>query len=287
MLRFLAHGWRNFNHDPDRAPKRLNWEFYVVLEGQCALDLKMDGSKPQLASSTLWLLPPRMRYLWKGDDKPCLRLCLHLANLPQLMESSLPSCGYYQTPITKEQGLRIAQLIQELESVYYHPDPTYELRITGLTSELCLIALQQTQFKKETPHYLLAANRVRQAENWYLEHLYKSPGVQEVAIAIGLSISQLRRHFQLIRQRSPKQVFQTLRLNRACMLLAATDHTISYIAEHSGFTSKRDLHRAFKEHYAITPHFWRTNTKDGLDQPLVGDTKTALSPNKANQAREG
>nr|WP_281398145.1 AraC family transcriptional regulator [Ruficoccus amylovorans] len=85
------------------------------------------------------------------------------------------------------------------------------------------------------------------------------PTIDRVAIENGMSPSQLRRDFLAVYGLVPHVVFRRLRLYEAARLLANTDWTIDRIYPESGFASKVDLHRSFKDEYNLTPHQWRKN----------------------------
>lgn len=266
MLRYLAHGWRNLVTSPDQAPIRMNWEFFAVLNGACAPRFMGKGKPRRLRKSTLWLMPPWSQYVWCGENRPCLRAVFHITNLPQIMTNHLPAASFYETPINEEQGRHILKLTKDIEPMYYHPDETYELHVSRLISELCLIVLHPFSFKKENPLYHLALERVQKAEVYYRTHLHCAPSVEETAAATGISASQLRRHFQLVRDTSPQLAFRSLRLRYACYLLSS-DLTLDRVSEQAGFMSKADFHRAFKAHFGVTPHFWRTHPNKAMSGP--------------------
>lgn len=256
MLRYLADGWRNLVTDPDLAPIRLNWEFFAVIEGSCAPRFVNPVGPVKLKQSTLWLLPPWAQYIWTGEDRPCLRAVFHVTHLPPIMTDHLPKEKFYETPLTETQAQHVLQLAKDFEPYYYHPDETYELHAMRLVSELCLLVLSPFTFKKENPLYHIALERVQKAEAYYRKNFKSSPGIEEVAAHTGVSASQLRRHFQRIRNTSPQLSFRSYRLQYACNLLF-TNQTLDVVAEKAGFRSKRDFHRAFKENFGVTPDYWR------------------------------
>ena len=260
MLRHLAYGWRNFVKDPDRETQRLNWEFFAVIKGSCAPQF-VGQPGPPLKRSTLWLLPPQGIYVWQSWNRPCLRAMFQIPDVPELMVKNLKDRPYLEVGITEAQGRRILQLAEEIQPFYFHPDDTYELRMTHLISELSLMIAAGAMVSDEKPLHLQALQRVHVAETFYRENLHRRPILREVAARVGVSESQLRRHFQKVRYHPPEDIFRSIRLQEACRLLLNTTLTNDLIAAHTGFGSTIDFHRTFKARYGVTPHYWRTNTK--------------------------
>jgi len=260
MLRHLAYGWRNFVEEPDEEPCRLNWEFFAVIKGSCAPHFA-GQSFPRLKTSALWLLPPQTAYLWRGRNRLCQRAMFQVPQLPAIMTKNLAGRSHFEISISRKQGERILQLAEEIRPFYYHPDETYELRVSHLISELCLTILADTKFAQEVPLHYIALQRVQKAEAFYRENLSRKPSLREVAQEINISESQLRRHFQKVRHSPPLDVFRSLRLDEACRLLRNTTLTNDLVAASTGFNSTIDFYRTFKARFGVTPHYWRTYTK--------------------------
>ena len=75
-----------------------------------------------------------------------------------------------------------------------------------------------------------------------------------------ISVSHLRRLFQIYFRKSPKFVFDNLRFEVASTLLATSTATLDDIASQTGFRSVTDFCRVFKKRYGHPPNEWRRNT---------------------------
>ena len=81
--------------------------------------------------------------------------------------------------------------------------------------------------------------------------------VEEVAAAVRVSPSQLRRLFQARRGESPVRYLSDLRLSRAVQLLTGGDIAIAETAARCGFADARYFTRVFKQRYGVTPSRFR------------------------------
>jgi len=81
--------------------------------------------------------------------------------------------------------------------------------------------------------------------------------VDEVAAAVRVSPSQLRRLFHARRGESPCRYLGDLRLARAAELLCRGESTVAQTAERCGFADARYFARVFKARYGCTPSQFR------------------------------
>ena len=61
-------------------------------------------------------------------------------------------------------------------------------------------------------------------------------------------------------QKTPGQIIQQLRLEKAAQMLTASNASIQTIAYENGFNDSGYFARLFKRHYGVTPHQWRNKT---------------------------
>lgn len=81
--------------------------------------------------------------------------------------------------------------------------------------------------------------------------------IQDIVRYVGLSRSTLQRRFRRHLGRSIHDMILKTRLERAKMLLAETDLTLTEIAERTGFHYAEYLHSVFCKHMGITPGQYR------------------------------
>lgn len=88
----------------------------------------------------------------------------------------------------------------------------------------------------------------------YLEKNYlHGVTMQELAAAFGYNKSYLSRVFNRYINLGFSEYVNQLRVRHAARLIQTTGHSMSRIAEESGFSSVRSFNRAFQELYQITP----------------------------------
>lgn len=86
-------------------------------------------------------------------------------------------------------------------------------------------------------------------------------GIETIADQMGLDRSVLTRRFTAAEGLSPKQYLQSLRLNRAMSLLAASDEPVQRIALACGFTTGNYFARVFKSATGETPEEFRRHVR--------------------------
>ena len=114
----------------------------------------------------------------------------------------------------------------------------------------------------------LAVFKVESALSWYTEHLPRAPSVKEVAAAVNISQSHIRRLFWQVRKASPKSVFQETRLERAQEMMNRSASSLEEVARRCGFTSASHLCRDYKAHFGVSPAAWRKKDRAEFAAPV-------------------
>jgi len=86
-------------------------------------------------------------------------------------------------------------------------------------------------------------------------------GIESIADRLQLDRSVLTRRFTAAEGLAPKQYLQSLRLNRAMSLLAASDDSVQRIATACGFTTGNYFARVFKAATGETPEQFRRHVR--------------------------
>jgi AraC family transcriptional regulator len=87
--------------------------------------------------------------------------------------------------------------------------------------------------------------------------MHERPSLKQVADAIHLSPSHVRKLFYDTMKIGPKAVFVKMRLERACDILATTSSSLDVVSSQSGFLDAVDFCRVFKKGHLISPGAWR------------------------------
>lgn len=88
-------------------------------------------------------------------------------------------------------------------------------------------------------------------------------GLEDLAIAVGLSSSYLCRAFRATFAQSPHAFVVARRLERARQLMTETGDPLSQIASACGFSDQAHLCRLFSRAHGQPPHRWRLQQRGG------------------------
>ena len=130
--------------------------------------------------------------------------------------------------------------------------------------DLSLLALRHEPSKTWSTLETQAADRVEHVITWYKEHMHEAPKLVRAAAELHVSVSHLRRLFHVCFRKSPKLVFDNLRLEAASTLLATSTATLDDIASRTGFRSVTDFCRVFKKRFGHPPNEWRRTINRAL-----------------------
>lgn len=279
MLRYLALGLRNFGIHPMAHSRRVDWEFYAVLQGRAAPVVEGEGA-PRLRSRTLWVFPPEHRHGWIGEKSaPCKVAAFQFAFLPDQVTTLSRERGFLEIPLSAGQAREIERFALELQP--HHDDPTSvsELVAHRVMLQLCLMVLAGRQTDRIQPLHRKAHAKVTAALAWYEARLAENPPVEAVARALHVSPSYLRRLFWEVREQSPKRAFRHLQMERVVKRMSASTVRLEDIASDCGFASASELCRAFKTHFKVPPAMWRKSQLPLYREPVAtGGEEAVVKP---------
>lgn len=275
MLCYLGTGSRHYGLHPVRAYRRPYWEFQAVLQG--SISLVHENGPDLLRKKHLWLCSPQFSHGWTGAGKESAEVVVfHFLSLPEPLNQYAAQQGYITLPLTDAQCDRLHQLAQGAQHFWKRPAPGMLLYHQHLMLELCWLVYSAThpaslptesskgrrpEAGKSHANALSPQSsgheRVHTALRWFQVHLTQNPSLDQVAHAVGLSTSQLRRLFQEHMNASPKKIFDQLRFQYALELMGNPECKLSTVSEACGFTSASAFSRAFKHKFGTSPDKWR------------------------------
>ncbi|MCK0743725.1 helix-turn-helix domain-containing protein [Chromohalobacter nigrandesensis] len=107
-------------------------------------------------------------------------------------------------------------------------------------------------------------NTMRAAEIWLHERSGDSPSIRELANYLGYSEAQIRRNFNRFFGISPGRYRDSLRLERAALLLCRTPMQVLDVAISCGYRSHAIFTRAFHGYFGVSPSEYRRRFDDHL-----------------------
>lgn len=256
-----------------RCNTRTNWEFYVVTEGRCGLRFS-DQQRPSFHEKTLWVFAPECSHAWANiRGQHYERISMHFGSVPYPLDEIVrQNGGWMEKKLTASDVARLTEIARALEPAFRQPNVVSPLLFQRHLADLGLLMLEGREFTNLPPALTDLANfKIERAVSWYMEHLAQSPSVKQVADAIHISPSHLRRLFWQCRKSNPKSVFQRLRLDRAKELMSRSSLTLDDVAAHSGYSSASHLCRDCRAVHRFSPTTWRKKLVDRFVHPLPAD----------------
>ena len=102
-------------------------------------------------------------------------------------------------------------------------------------------------------------HRIADAVRFIRQHAFAGIGVADILQTIPVSRTMLERAFKEHFNRSPYDMIQQVRFQRATELLAKTDLSIAEIAEKCGFQTAEYFSATFKKRIGTSPRDYRRN----------------------------
>jgi len=258
MLRYLNFGERAYGERPLAPHRRANWEFQAVVAGRCVPTDEAGHALGPPVGRRLWVTPPGHLHGWVGvPGRPCRIVVGHFERVPEALPS-LREKAPIERPLTPAEARQVEALMLALLPDFRRPTNLSPLRFERAALELTLLALQSVIVEQPTD---FAGEKVAQALAWYSEQMERRPSMAEVAQAVYLSASQLRRLFRQHGAGTPLREMKRLQLDRAMLLVRHTDETFGRIAHTCGFGSASDFSRVFHRHSGHSPAAERRATQ--------------------------
>ena len=258
MLRYLVFGERNFHTYPDPGGRRFNWEIFILFKGNC-WPVTHDGARIGNQEANFWIFPPNFDYHWRSKNMKCRRAAIHFSSMPETVEDVMPENGCLSVTLTPEELKKAERILNEIHPHYLAPTKISPLVFERNMLDLCLLAMKSFGSERMESLDNSPYSRIERAVAYYMQNIRRNPKIDEVAQAVNLSTSHLRRMFFLVRNVTPHHYFHSLRMKRVADHLSSTDDTLHEVARHYGFSDATDLCRTFKRFFDVSPHVWRKN----------------------------
>jgi AraC family transcriptional regulator len=174
-------------------------------------------------------------------------------------ESVDPDCVEL-IPHFSKPDLLISQIALTLQKELISNDSGSRLYVDSMAIALSAHLLRHYSAKKHTiQDYTggLPKYKLQQAIEYIHDHLTEGFSLEAIANYIGISQYHFAKLFKQSTGMTPHQYLIETRLEKAKILLAKTDFTISEIAYRTGFANQSHLTRLFRKYLSTTPKAYR------------------------------
>jgi len=215
---------------------------YNLSSGDCFIIFPHAEVSYSADSSDPW------EYVWIGFDGPDAGLVLNTTDFTR------------DAPFIRnvKNGDRIKETILE---VYNSRGNGFinTIRMTGLLYELLSYFVEEAD---KEPVASTAKIYVQSAVKYISENYSYPISIEDIALYIGISRSQLFRCFDSVYGLSPKEYLTDFRIKQACHLLEETDFSMTAIANSLGFDNSLYFSKAFHKAKGKSPSEYRKEKKN-------------------------
>jgi AraC family transcriptional regulator len=163
---------------------------------------------------------------------------------------------------TIEHDPRLSRLARDLADELRAADAGHELIVAALIEQVLIQLLRRYASIRRTDELELSRaglvdRRIRRAVELMHAHLAEELPLEELAAAAYLSPFHFARLFKKLTGLPPHAYLAALRIERARMLLATTDLSVTEIAARVGYANSSHFGKAFRQFNNLTPRAFR------------------------------
>lgn len=214
-----------------------SWEIVYLWEGK--LSERVEDRLIEMQPGMFIVHPPNTRH---GDVTDADYLLYHV-------QFRCPEDPHWPQIAIDDSIHSVGATLQAIVQEWYDSEPNREEMLNLLAARMHMLLCRSSW------HQLVSESEalVAEAEGIFRKRFAEPVLVEEVAKAIGVSRSTLYNCFKEVRDKTPMEVLNRLRLNHALFLLRHTHLPIAKIAEAAGYCSASHLNRRLKEATGSNP----------------------------------
>ncbi len=200
-----------------------------------------------------------------GQDGPLRSITVLLSD--ELLREYCPQFSelYFEIEKGSSQEMRLAELIRNCATVYDEKQPYYELELSVLLRQICLLLLKECGRKKSVhdPAALTykSTKRVKKAITYMEENFENRISVEDMGRVMGMTPSYFSRFFRNSTGQTFHAYLTHIRLIYARRILLEQEETITDIAMNCGFPNVKAFIDAFHREYGTTPAKYKKDKK--------------------------
>lgn len=239
---------------------RKDWAFHFILSGNCIRvnrENKVTKEEP-MTGPMVSVSGPECIHGWSAKPNDiCSVLIFHFDDADYNLRQVIPRTGYRSMPFPASEIPRLRGLFERCIQTRRRHDPLASMIYEIVSMELTVFFLSLLPRTEVAPNVDFSESKVMEALAWYKANLSRGPHIEEVAHAVHLSSTHLRRLFHRVWRMSPQQAFTHAQFERARELMLDPIISLERIAESAGFGSASAFSRAFKTEFGVAPKIFR------------------------------
>lgn len=255
---------------------RKDWAFHFILSGHCVrVNRENNVTKEEpLTGPVVSVSGPDCVHGWSAKpEDSCNVLIFHFDDAAYDLRQVIPRASYRTVPFPAAEIPRLRTLFERCIQTRRKNEPLASMVYDIVSLELTVFFLSLLPRTEISGGVDFGESKVMEALAWYKANLSRGPRIEEVAHAVHVSATHLRRLFHRVWQMSPQEAFTDAQFERARELML--DHVISLerIAESSGFGSASAFSRAFKTEFGKSPKAYRADLQAHQRRPPAGEVQ--------------
>ena len=272
FLLFSTMGERRYGNSLMPLHSRKEWAFQVILEGTCSTITRVGNQlhEERLEGPVMVVSGPDAIHAYSGTaEDVCTSASFHFDEAYYHLRHLIGKSGRRIVQMRPGNTRKVLDLYQRCKDAKKKSDVFAPLVYHIVALELTMLffsLLPKAELSKSTD---FTANKVAEALAWYQANMSKGLNIQDVADAVHVSSTHLRRLFHKVRNMSPQETFTQVQFDRAKELMLDNNYSLENIAEASGFESASAFSRAFKKEFGVAPRVYRSMMKSDFSSPEV------------------
>ena len=252
----------------DKLRYHLHWhqnlEFDLVLSGSICGRISGQATKAN-PGEIFFVNSGDLHETDGGQEGPLRSITVLLSD--ELLREYCPQFSelYFEIEKGSSQEKRLAELIRNCATVYEEKQPYYELELSVLLRQICLLLLKECGRKKSVhdPAALTykSTKRVKKAITYMEENFENRISVEDMGRVMGMTPSYFSRFFRNSTGQTFHAYLTHIRLIYARRILLEQEETITDIAMNCGFPNVKAFIDAFHREYGTTPAKYKKDKK--------------------------
>ena len=241
-----------------------NIEFDLVLSGK--IRGRINGKDINVNEGDFFFVNSGDLHETEANDKNTISAITVLLSY-DLLKKYCPDIDlyYFNFDEKKEAKKKIINLIIECADLYKNKKEFYELEISIILREICIILLKECRQKRNDINFSMYEEKsivnIKRAITYMEENYDSELSLKNIADEIGMAPTYFSRFFKKTTGATFSCYLNKIRLYNAYKELINTDSSITEIALNNGFANVKSFIESFKKVYKCTPAKYKNKFK--------------------------